>query len=433
MMICMDENVGQKMYELISSLYPICRSITGDGVRRTLNEIKKLIPIKLFEIPSGTKVFDWVVPEEWNIKDAFIKDPEGNKIVEFKENNLHVLGYSIPVNKKVNLKELKEHLFTLPHMPDCIPYRTSYYKRNWGFCISYNQMLSLKEGDYEVFIDSSLKKGSLTYAELFIKGKTEDEILISTHICHPSLCNDNLSGIAVSVYLAREILRSQPRYSYRFLFIPGTIGSIVWLAQNEHNAHKIKHGLVLACVGDQGGFTYKRSKTGNAEIDRAVERALKDFGSEYRIKRFSPFGYDERQYCSLGFNLPVGCLMRSMYGEFPQYHTSLDNLDFVKPSCLKDSLKICLMIQNILEHNKVFVNTNPKCEPHLGKRGIYGEIGGDPDLRKKEHLIMWVLSLTDGSNDLLDIAETADASFNDVYKTCELLKKVSLLKEVKDN
>ncbi len=423
------KGIGKKMYELIRSLYPICRSITGNGVRESLKIIKNIIPIKIYEVPSGTKVFDWVVPDEWNIKDAYIKDEKGKKIVDFKEHNLHILGYSIPVHKKVSLEELKEHLFYIKDQPDAVPYRTSYYKRNWGFCISYNQLKMLEDGEYEVYIDSTLEKGSLTYGELFIEGKREDEILISTHICHPSLCNDNLSGISVATFLAKLLLELNNQYSYRILFIPGTIGSITWLARNESNIHKIKHGLVLSCLGDEGGFTYKRSRRGNAIIDKAAEKALKDSKFPYSIRNFSPFGYDERQYCSPGFNLPVGCLMRTPHGEFSEYHTSLDDLNFVKPHALRQSLYICIKILNILENNNTYINTNPKCEPQLGKRGLYKDIGGNRD-RAVELAYLWVLNLSDGTKDMLDISIASDLTFCEVQKACENLKKHFLLKEV---
>jgi len=330
---------GTYMYKLIERLYPICRSITGPGVRKTLDIIKELIPVNLYEIPSGKEVFDWMVPPEWNIKDAYIKNSKGEKIIDFEKLNLHVLGYSTPVNRKISLRELKEHIFTLPDYPDAVPYMTSYYKENWGFCMSHNQYKMLEEDIYEVFIDSTLTEGSLTYGEVYLKGKTEDEVLISTYICHPSLCNDNLSGIALTTYLARLLKDENLYYSYRFLFIPETIGSICWLALNEDRVNKIKHGLVITCVGDSGKSTYKKSRSGNAIIDMAVEKVLKDSGQDYSIMEFFPLGSDERQFSSPAFNLPVGVFMRTPYGEFKEYHTSKDNLDFIKPVFLADSLE----------------------------------------------------------------------------------------------
>ena len=364
-------SLGKNMYDLIEELYPICRSITGDGVRDTLKIISTEIPVKVKEVESGTKVFDWVVPREWNIKDAYIENSKGERIVDFKNNNLHVVNYSVPVRKTVSLKELKEHLFSLPDHPDWIPYRTTYYDEEWGFCLSHSQLLDLKDEQYEVVIDSSLEKGSLTYGELLIKGALTDEVLISTHICHPSMCNDNLSGIAVATYLAKYLNQKKNRYSYRFLFIPGTIGSITWLALNEKKTKKIKHGLVLTGLGDSGSITYKKSRHGNAEIDRATEYVLKNSEDNYSIIDFYPFGYDERQYCSPGFNLPVGTFMRSLHGKYPEYHTSADNLKFIKSEKLNDSLQKIKSVIEILEGNKTFLNLNPKCEPQLGKRGIY--------------------------------------------------------------
>ncbi len=423
--------IEKKLYKLVSTLYPICRSITGDGVRETLRIIQKIIPIKIHEVPSGTKVFDWEVPEEWNIKDAYVKTSSGERIIDFKKSNLHVLGYSVPVKKRVTIEELKEHIFTLEDLPDAIPYRTSYYNRNWGFCISYNQFKELNDKEYDVLIDSSFKKGYLTYGELFLRGRSKDEILISTHICHPSLCNDNLSGIAVATYLAKLVNDLKNReYSYRFLFIPGTIGSITWLAKNEDKIKDIKHGLVLSCLGDKGSFTYKKSRRGNATIDRAVEKALEDSKFGYEIRDFSPFGYDERQYCSPGINLPVGCLMRTPYGEFKEYHTSLDNLDFIDSKSLEESLQLCIRIFNILENNKTYINTNPKCEPHLGKRGLYKHIGGEGQ-KEKEKIILWILNLSDGTNDLLDIAIKGGINFCKAQDMCDVLIKKGLLKEKK--
>ena len=303
-----------QMYQLVSELYPICRSITGNGVRETLTKIKTVIPLEVKEVPSGTQVFDWKVPKEWNIEDAWVKNSKGNKIIDFKKSNLHVLNYSVPIRKKADLNELKEHLFTIPDHPDWIPYRTSYYQENWGFCISHNQFAGLKDESYDVLIDSSLTDGALTFGEFYLKGASSDEVLISTHICHPSLCNDNLSGIALSAILGEHLSKVSLKYSYRFLFIPGTIGSITWLSLNKKSASKIKHGLVVACVGDSGNFTYKKTRIGSAEIDKVVTYALKNSAKDFNVIDFFPYGYDERQYCSPGFNLPVGCLMRTPHG-----------------------------------------------------------------------------------------------------------------------
>jgi aminopeptidase-like protein len=423
-------SLGKDMYDLIEELYPICRSITGGGVRDTLKIISTETPIKVKEVESGTQVFDWVVPMEWNIKDAYIENSKGERIVDFKNNNLHVVNYSVPVRKTVSLKELKEHLFSLPDHPDWIPYRTTYYDEEWGFCLSHNQLLNLKDEQYKVVINSSLEKGSLTYGELVIRGALTDEVLISTHICHPSMCNDNLSGIVVATYLAKYLNQKKNKYSYRFLFIPGTIGSIIWLALNEKKIKKIKHGFVLTGLGDSGSITYKKSRHGNNEIDRASEYVLKNSGEYYSIIDFYPFGYDERQYCSPGFNLPMGTFMRSPHGKYPEYHTSADNLKFIKPEKLNDSLQKIKSVIEILEGNKTFINLNPKCEPQLGKRGIYkamNEVGEDK--AKLQMAILWVLNLSDGSNSLLDIAEKSSCEFELIRNASTILLKNKLLKE----
>lgn len=420
------------MHRLISELFPICRSITGNGVRETLRILQRHIPLQVQEVPTGTEVFDWTVPKEWNIRGASLKNQRGQTVVDFTWNNLHILQYSVPIRRKISLEELKPHLFSIPDHPDWIPYRTSYYTENWGFCLSHKTLESLEEGEYEVFIDSSLEAGHLTYGELCLPGQTADEVLISCHICHPSLCNDNLSGIAVSTSLAKLLSSTSRRYSYRFLFIPGAIGSITWLARNEHHVDRIKHGLVVNGVGDRGHLHYKKSRRGDAEIDRVVAHVLKHRGQPYKILDFSPYGYDERQYCSPGFNLPVGSLTRSPHGQYPQYHTSADNLDFVQPELLADSLAAYLTVIDVLEANRTYMNLNPKCEPRLGKRGIYRAVGGHLAQPVEELAMLWVLNLSDGSHSLLDIAESSGLDFETVIRTAELLSRHKLLSEVTD-
>ncbi|BAY28653.1 hypothetical protein NIES2107_04840 [Nostoc carneum NIES-2107] len=421
-------DVAQEIYQLITELYPICRSITGDGFRKTLKILQQHIPLSVHEVPTGTEVFDWKVPKEWNIKDAYIKNSQGEKIVDFANLNLHVVNYSIPVHQKISLSELKSHLFTLPDYPDWVPYRTSYYKESWGFCLSHNQFLQLQDEEYEVCIDSSLEPGHLTYGEYFIPGASSEEVLISCHACHPSLCNDNLSGIAIAVFLAKQLSQTKNHYSYRFVFIPGTIGSITWLSVNEANVHRIKHGLVLTCLGDAGNFTYKKSRRGNTEIDEIVSYVLNNSGHDYKIIDFFPYGYDERQYCSPGFNLAVGCFMRSPHGSFPEYHTSADNLDFVKPQYLADSFAQCVSILHILDSNQVYVNQKPKCEPQLGKRGLYRSVGGQKDSGLNEMAILWVLNLADGDHTLLDMAKRSGMPFDDVKNAADRLSQTDLLK-----
>jgi aminopeptidase-like protein len=422
-------DIGQQIYDLVCELYPICRSITGQGVRRSLEIVKAHIPLEVYEIPTGTPVFDWVVPREWNIRDAYIKDSSGRRVVDFQKCNLHVLNYSVPIKKKVSLDELKSHLFTVPERPDWIPYRTSYYAENWGFCLSHNQLQQLNDEEYEACIDSSLTNGNLTYGEYYIKGKTDAEFLFSVHLCHPSLANDNLSSIALATLLAKELSSRSLKYSYRFLFIPGTIGSITWLSLNETRVSQIKHGLVLACVGDSGKITYKRSRQGNAEIDRAVTQVLKDSGDQHAITDFSPYGYDERQFCSPGFNLPVGCFMRTPHGKFPEYHTSADNLAFVQPQHLADSFGKSLAIIEVVETNAAYLNLNPKCEPQLGKRGLYGSLGGQTEGKLHELAMLWVLNLSDGRHTLLDIAEQSCLEFRLIKNATHALMKHNLLQD----
>lgn len=424
-------DVGQEMYELIAELYPICRSITGNGLRNTLGILNRSIPLEIHEVPTGTQVLDWTVPQEWNITDAYVKNSQGEKVIDFWRSNLHVVSYSAPVKKTMALTELQEHLFTLPDCPEWIPYRTSYYKENWGFCLSHKQFLELQDDQYEVCIDTSLEDGHLTYGEYYLKGELTDEVLLSCHVCHPSLCNDNLSGVALLALLAKYLHPLALRYSYRFLFIPGTIGSITWLGLNESQLARIKHGLVVACVGDPGRSTYKKSRLGHAEIDKAVAHVLKSSGQNYEIMDFSPYGYDERQFCSPGFNLPVGCLMRTPHGRFPEYHTSADNLDFVRPECLADSFSKCWSVLHVLENNKRYLNQNPKGEPQLGKRGLYRAIGGQTEERVQELAMLWVLNLSDDCHTLLDIAERSGLAFSVIQDAADALAKHDLLKEAR--
>jgi aminopeptidase-like protein len=418
--------IGQELHRFATELYPICRSITGDGIRRTLAMIQGRIPLQIFEVPTGTAAFDWTVPKEWNIRDAYIADAHGKRIVDFQRNNLHVLNYSAPVRKKMTLNELRPHLFTIPEHPDWIPYRTSYYQENWGFCLSHTQMLALEDGQYEVCIDSTLADGHLTYGECYLPGRSTDEVLISCHACHPSLANDNLSGLTVATTLAEFLSGRDLRYSYRFLFIPGTIGAIAWLARNRESVGRIRHGLVLTSIGDAGGFHYKKSRRGDAEIDRAVAHVLRHHSDSSEILEFSPYGYDERQYCSPGFNLAVGCLMRSVWGTFPEYHTSADNLDFIKPTKLAESLRICAMILDVLENNRRYRNLNPYCEPQLGKRNLYRSTGGEA-IGLEINARLWVLNLSDGEHSLLDIAERSGLPFSAISDAAELLRENGLL------
>ncbi len=418
---------GARMHELAGELYPICRSITGDGVRRTLEILRRHIPLTLREVSSGTEVFDWTVPKEWNIREAWIKGPQGGIVADFRECNLHVVNYSTPVRAKLSLAELRPHLFSLPEQPDLIPYRTSYYKETWGFCLRHRDFVRLAEGDYEVCIDATLAPGRLTFGECFLPGESADEVLFSCHVCHPSLANDNLSGIALAAALIQHLRLEPRRLSYRFLFIPGTIGSITWLALNEERLDRIRHGLVLTCLGDPGGFSYKRSRRGDAVIDRAAVHVLKSAGAPYQVIDFYPYGYDERQYCSPGFDLPVGVLSRSRHGTFPEYHTSADNLEFIRPEALAESFGMLRTISDVLEHNRVWVNLNPKCEPRLGNRGIYSAVGGQKGGAFDEMALLWMLNLADGRHDMLAIAERSGMAFPVLQRAAAALAGCGLL------
>ena len=420
---------GTRMYALIEQLYPICRSITGDGVRRTLEIIRRHIPLTIHEVPSGTQALDWTVPREWNIRGAYIKDPQGEKVLDFARSNLHVVGYSTPIHGKFTLEELKTHLQSLPEHPDWIPYRTSYHVENWGFCLPHRELLGWRPGEYEVCIDASLEPGALTYGELCLPGETGDTILLSCHVCHPSLCNDNLSGIALLTYLAERLRKVPLRHSYIFLFIPGTIGSIAWLSRNRARLSSIAHGLVVTNVGDAGSCHYKKSRRGEAEIDRAAVHVLRHADPDCRILDFSPYGYDERQFCSPGFDLPVGTFSRSVHGTFPEYHTSADNLNFVRPEYLADSLSKCLAILDALEENRTYINQSPYGEPQLGKRGLYREVGGQSRSEPGELAMLWVLNLSDGHHSLLDIAERSGLEFHVVASQAKRLLEHGLLLE----
>jgi aminopeptidase-like protein len=426
-----DDGIGEEIYALASEIYPICRSITGDGVRATLRALCCHVGFEVHEVPTGTRAFDWIVPREWNIRDAYVKDGSGRKVIDLARSNLHVMSYSTPLRARMPLAELKAHLHSLPEQPDLIPYRTSYYTENWGFCLAHRQLEALPDDTYEVVIDSTLGDGFLTYGEYLHQGETDDEVLLSAHICHPSLANDNCSGLALLALLAKRLKDTRTRYSYRFLFAPGSIGALVWLSRNEDKIGRIAHGLVLSCVGDAGAPSYKRSRRGDAEIDRAMAHVLKHeasrTGREPTLLDFSPYGYDERQYCSPGFDLPVGLFQRSRFGAFPEYHTSADNLAFIAPEHLASSYGLVAGLIDVLEDNLAFRNTSPKGEPQLGKRGLYGAIGGDRHSAAGHMAMLWVLNLSDGRHTLLDIAERANLPFAAIRDTAAVLLRHGLL------
>jgi aminopeptidase-like protein len=418
---------GAELHALVERLYPICRSITGDGVRQTLDIIGEHIALERHEVPTGTQVLDWTIPQEWNIRDAYVAAPDGSRVIDFQESNLHVVGYSVPVRQRMPLTELREHLHTLPDQPSWVPYRTSYYAPAWGFCLAQEKLDALPDGEYDVVIDSTLADGSLTYGEHVVPGRVTDEVIVSCHVCHPSLANDNLAGIAVAVSLAQQLAAAQPHYTYRFLFMPGTIGSITWLARNASRIEKVRHGLVLACAGDPGSLTYKKSRRDDAEIDRVVQHVLRS--REHRVVDFSPYGYDERQFCSPGFNLGVGSLTRTPYAGYPEYHTSADNPSFVSPAAMEDTLGALRDAFGVLDRNRRYVNLSPYGEPQLGKRGLYDSLGGRSDAKQAQLAMLWVLNLSDGEHSLLDIAERAGLPFDIVDVAARALHDAGLVKE----
>lgn len=420
---------GRDMHALVERLYPLCRSITGDGLRKTLEIIGEHLPLTVHEVPTGTQVLDWTIPQEWNIRDAYVADPAGRKVIDFQESNLHVVGYSVPVDTTMPLARLREHLHTLPEQPDLVPYRTSYYAPAWGFCLAQRTLDSLVDGEYRVVIDSTLADGHLTYAEHVVPGRVTDEVIVSCHVCHPSLANDNLAGVAVAVALAKELAAADPHYTYRFLFAPGTIGSITWLARNAERIDKVAHGLVLACAGDRGSLTYKRSRRDDAEIDRVLRHVLRESGRPHTELEFSPYGYDERQFCSPGFNLGVGSLTRTTYAGYPEYHTSADNLDFVSPESMVDTLAVLREAFAVLDRNRRYVNLSPYGEPQLGKRGLYDSLGGRSDAKQAQLAMLWVLNLSDGEHSLLDVAERSGLPFESVAAAASALRDAGLVKE----
>lgn len=419
---------GKRIYNLIRTLLPIQRSICGEGSREVLKVIKKHLPIAERAVKTGSRVFDWTVPKEWQIRDAYIKDGRGKKIVDFKKSPLHVVSHSTAVNKKMSLSALKKHLFTLPDHPAWIPYRTSYYQENWGFCLAHRELRSLKAGKYEVHIDSELKAGHLDYGELLIKGKTKQEFLLSTYFCHPAMANDNQSGVALLTMLAKKISTMNPHYSYRVLFVPETIGSLAWLQKNQKQLKNIKHGLVVTCVGDKGMLTYKKSRQGDAEIDLVAEKVLAESGQKYRILDFYPMGSDERQYCSPAFNLPVGSLMRTPYGQYPEYHTSADNLSIISEQPLEETFKQYVKIIEAIDQSERYINRYPKGEAFLGGKNLYRNTGGRTIT--DAGVIFWILNFSDGHHSLLDISIRSKLPLGRIRRAAAILEKHKLIAEI---
>jgi aminopeptidase-like protein len=425
-----DDRAGERMFRLIEQLFPICRSITGNGLRQSLDIVGEHLPLTRSEVATGTPVFDWTIPNEWNIRDAWIKDASGQKIVDFQRSNLHVMSYSTPVQGHFSLADLKPHLHSDPEHPDWIPYRTSYYKEAWGFCLSHQQLQALADSEYEVCIDSDLAPGSLSYAECLIPGERPEEVLLFAHICHPSLCNDNLSGVALLVELGRYLRQCRLKWSYRLIFAPATIGSITWLSRNEAHLPRIQGGLILSVAGDPGALTYKRSRRSHALIDRASARVLAERGLHDRVLGFSPWGYDERQFCSPGINLPMGRLTRSPNGAYPEYHSSADNLDLVRPQHLQDTLDAMLAIFHVVETDTRYQNLQPKGEPQLGRRGLYQMMGGFTNIGELQHALLWVLNYSDGEHSLLDIAEQSSMPYSLLQQAATMAIDADLLSPI---
>jgi len=420
-------NDGEKMHALAQRLFPICRSITGNGVRKTLKILQEQVPLKIHEVKSGTKVFDWTVPPEWNIRDAYVADKAGNRIIDFKKNNLHVVGYSKPVDITMSLQKLDAHLHSLPDQPDAIPYVTSYYKEMWGFCLAHNERKMLKKGSYRVVIDSTLKKGHLTYGELIIPGKQKEEIFFSTYICHPSMANNELSGIVVTARLAKFIASKKRRYTYRVVFIPETIGSITYLSKNLKTMRRnIIAGFNLTCCGDERMYSFLPSRYGTTLADKVALRVLGNLHPDFRRYSFLDRGSDERQYCSALVDLPVVSIMRSKYGEFPEYHTSLDDLKLVTARGLKGALDVYKAIIEYLEFNRRYITT-VSGEPQLGKRGLY-KTEGKTISSRETRTIVDTLMYADGTNDIRDLSEILKVTERDVHTAISVLLKEGLIR-----
>ena len=443
--------IGDKILSLAKDLWPLNRSITGEGVRQSLNIIKGILPeLQIYEVPSGTRAFDWVIPKEWKVTEAWIKCPDGRKICEFSKNNLHLVGYSIPVQLKLDKYELLKHLHSLPNMPDAIPYITSYYKENWGFCITENEKLSLQDGTYEVCIKSELFDGFLNYGELLIEGESEKEIFLSTYLCHPSMANDDLSGICVTTYLADWLIsRNNNKFSYRIIFIPETIGSLVYLSKNLNiMKERIKAGFNITCVGDDRNYSYLPSRSGNTISDRVAKHVLKNIEDGYVVFNWLDRGSDERQYCAPNIDLPIASIMRSKYGFYDEYHTSLDNFEnVVSATGLEGGFEANRLAIEAIENNS-FPLSKVFGEPQMGKRNLFPEINNlvNKDLISSKgrrdfgiikdqsfyyHLMMNVLTYSDGLHSLLDIAEICNVPIWSLYSIIKILKDNDLI-EIND-
>ncbi len=424
------ERLGAELHALVRELYPIGRSITGEGLRRSLRVLGRLAPVREDEVPTGTRILDWEVPREWKVRSARLTGPGGEVVADWDRSNLHLVAYSVPFRGRLSLEELQPHLHSLPDRPGLVPYRTSFYREAWGFCLAHEVRERLPAGTYHAHIDTSLERGALTLGEISLPGTGTGEVLVSAHTCHPSLANDNLSGMVVAAALARALAGVPRRLGYRFVLVPTTIGAIAWLARNEAAVARIRHGLVLAGVGDARPFHYKRSRRETADVDRAAALALAHAGEPYELLPFSPVGYDERQYCSPGFDLPVGSLSRGRSGTYPEYHTSGDGPDLVRPERLAGAVRRCLEIFEVLEGNATYENLSPKGEPMLGRRGVFESRAwpshGDAALQAA----FWTLNLSDGRHSLLDVAERSGLPFPVVRGAADALQEAGLLREI---
>ena len=425
------KSVGQQMYDLCVKMFPYCRSITGNGVRQTIRDLQTILPeIKVYEVPSGTKVFDWTVPKEWNIRDAWIKNSKGEKILDFNDTNLHVMGYSLPVDRIVTREELLPLIYTQPNQPDVIPYVTSYYKERYGFCMTQNQKDSLPEDTYHIYIDSELKDGSLTYGDFILPGETEQEVMFSTYFCHPSMANNELSGPVMSVHLA-DWLKSLPRrrYTYRFIYIPETIGAITYLSRNLDVMKKnVVAGFNLSCVGDNRTFSYVASRYGDTLADKVAKNVLHFYYPQYKRYSFLQRGSDERQYNAPGVDLPVCAICRSKYSEYPEYHTSKDDLDLISPNGLQGAFEVYQQCIMALDYNHKY-KIQCLCEPQLGKRGLYSTVS-QKGTSNSSKAMMDFIAYADGTNDLIDISNKIRVSVKDLIPIVDKLKDAGLIKAV---
>lgn len=413
-------------------LFPLFRSITGEGVRETLEILSEIVPMSVHEVPSGTEVFDWTVPGEWVVHEAYLLDPEGNKVVDIRDHNLHLLNYSAPFEGTLSRQELEPHLYTNPDHPEAIPYVTSYYERNWGFCLAHNEKTQLPDGTYEVCIDTEFKDGVLNYGEAVMEGASDREILISTNVCHPSMANNELSGPLVSAFLYRALEeRADLSYTYRFVYVPETIGALAFLdRRGEHLKKNLHSGFTLTCVGDEHPITYKKSPKENSVTDRAATYVLRNQSEDFVLQDFHPLGSDERQYCSPGFDLPVGCIMRSPPTEFEAYHTSLDNKELISFEVIGETIDVLERVITLLEQNDTYVNKNPHGEPFLSKYDLISGTGAQTDVPAVQEAALWLLNQSDGTRDLIDIASTSGVDVELLRTVAEQCEQAGLLEPV---